>query len=90
VPYAQTPDSEIDSEAHRELALKMARESIVLLKNDGVLPWRGRQEDCCLWASRQSVPVLEGNYNAHLRVRPRLWMESGSSLLRLKSPMLPE
>ena len=33
VPYAQTPDSEIDSAAHRELALKMARESIVLLKN---------------------------------------------------------
>jgi len=35
---SQTPDSEIDSEAHRELALKMARESIVLLKNNGVLP----------------------------------------------------
>src|SRR3982075_829743 len=36
--YAQTPDSEIDSEAHRALALKTARESIVLLKNDNVLP----------------------------------------------------
>ncbi len=39
VPYAQTPDSEIDSAAHRELALKAARESMVLLKNDGVLPF---------------------------------------------------
>src|SRR6202023_2316335 len=38
VPYAQTPDSEIDSDAHRELALKAARESIVLLKNNGALP----------------------------------------------------
>ena len=39
VPYAQTPDSEIDSAPHRELALKAARESMVLLKNDGVLPF---------------------------------------------------
>ena len=40
VKYAQTPDSEIDSEAHRRLALKTARESMVLLKNNGVLPLR--------------------------------------------------
>ena len=33
-----TPESEIDSAPHRELALKTARESMVLLKNDGVLP----------------------------------------------------
>ena len=39
VPYAKTPDSEIDSAAHRQLALKTARESMVLLKNDGVLPF---------------------------------------------------
>ncbi len=39
VPYAKTPDSEIDSAPHRELALKIARESMVLLKNDGVLPF---------------------------------------------------
>ena len=39
VPYAQTPESEIDSAAHRQLALKVARESMVLLKNDGVLPF---------------------------------------------------
>ena len=38
VPYANTPDSEIDSAAHRQLALKTAQEAMVLLKNDGVLP----------------------------------------------------
>lgn len=38
VPCAQIPLSENDSEAHRALALKTARESMVLLKNDGVLP----------------------------------------------------
>jgi len=38
VPYARIPESEIDSAAHREIALKAARESMVLLKNDGILP----------------------------------------------------
>ena len=38
VPYAKTPESEIDSAPHRQLALKIARESMTLLKNDGVLP----------------------------------------------------
>ncbi len=64
VPYAQTPDSEIDSEAHRELALKMARESIVLLKNDGVLPLNaGVRKIAVLGPLAQSIRVLEGNYN---------------------------
>jgi beta-glucosidase len=64
VPYAQTPDSEIDSEAHRELALRMARESIVLLKNDGVLPLNaGVKKIAVLGPLAQSIRVLEGNYN---------------------------
>ena len=66
VPYAQTPDSEIDSEAHRELALKMARESMVLLKNDGVLPvQRERQENCRFWASRPVRPRIGGQLQRH-------------------------
>jgi beta-glucosidase-like glycosyl hydrolase len=48
VPYAQIPDSEIDSPAHRELALKIARESMVLLKNGGVSTAERRcKEDSC-------------------------------------------
>ena len=35
VPYAQIPISENHSSAHRELALEAARESMVLLKNNG-------------------------------------------------------
>src|SRR3972149_4523465 len=38
VKAAQVEDSELDSPTHRALALKLARESMVLLKNDGVLP----------------------------------------------------
>jgi beta-glucosidase len=64
VPYAQTPDSEIDSEAHRELALKIARESIVLLKNDGVLPFDPKiGRIAVVGPLAQSVQVLHGNYN---------------------------
>ena len=44
VPYAQIPDSEIDSAAHRELALKAAKESMVLLKNDGILPLAAKSQ----------------------------------------------
>lgn len=37
-PYAQIPDTVIGCRKHQDLALKAARESIVLLKNDGILP----------------------------------------------------
>ena len=37
-PYAQIPDSVIGCAKHRQLALKAAQESMVLLKNDGILP----------------------------------------------------
>ncbi len=38
VPFASIPYELNDCAQHRELALRAARESIVLLKNDGVLP----------------------------------------------------
>ncbi|MGA8429081.1 MAG: glycoside hydrolase family 3 C-terminal domain-containing protein [Candidatus Sulfotelmatobacter sp.] len=64
VPYAQTPESEIDSQPHRDLALKIARESIVLLKNDGTLPL-GQQvgKIAVVGPLAESVDVLYGNYN---------------------------
>jgi beta-glucosidase len=38
VPYTKIREDELNSPAHRELALKLANESMVLLKNDGTLP----------------------------------------------------
>ena len=38
VPYTRSTRAELNSAAHRALALKLANESMVLLKNDGVLP----------------------------------------------------
>lgn len=64
VKYAQTPDSEIDSEAHRQLALITARESIVLLKNDGVLPLdKNIGKIAVVGSLAESVRALKGNYN---------------------------
>ena len=63
VPYAGIPESEIDSARHRELALKMARESMVLLKNDGVLPLSGVKRIAVSGPLAESTRVLEGNYN---------------------------
>jgi beta-glucosidase len=64
VKYAQTPDSELDSEAHRQLALTTARESMVLLKNDGVLPLRPDIKKIAVVGSlADSDLVLQGNYN---------------------------
>lgn len=38
VPFAQIPYEVVDRPAHRELAREVARNSMVLLKNDGTLP----------------------------------------------------
>src|SRR5271165_128104 len=64
VRYAQTPDAELDSDAHRALALKIARESMVLLKNDGILPLRaGLKTIAVIGPSAESERVLLGNYS---------------------------
>lgn len=65
VPYAQTPLSEIDSDAHRELALRSARESIVLLKNDrDTLPLKSSVKTIAvIGPEAEMIDSLEGNYN---------------------------
>jgi len=57
--------SENDSEAHRELALTAARESLVLLKNsDGILPLGNKFKTIAvIGPNADSVDPLLGNYN---------------------------
>jgi beta-glucosidase len=38
VPYSAIPEEKLDCQAHRNLALEAAHKSIVLLKNEGILP----------------------------------------------------
>jgi len=64
VNYAQTPISENDSEAHRQLALKVSRETMVLLKNDGTLPLKPTLKNIAVVGPfADSLGVLQGNYN---------------------------
>jgi len=63
VPWAQIPFSANDSPEHRALALVAARESIVLLKNDGFLPLGANIGTIAVIGPNADDPqVLLGNY----------------------------
>ncbi|HEX9105821.1 MAG TPA: glycoside hydrolase family 3 N-terminal domain-containing protein, partial [Longimicrobiales bacterium] len=65
VPYSRIPMSDVDSPAHRALAVQMARESIVLLKNQGnVLPLRRDLGSIAvIGPNSDQWRMLLGNYN---------------------------
>jgi beta-glucosidase len=63
VPYDRIPQSELNSPAHRRLALHLAEESMVLLKNDGVLPLRSVKRIAVVGPLADQTEVLLGNYN---------------------------
>ena len=63
VPYNKIDENELDSKAHRELARRMANESMVLLKNDGVLPLKPGQRIAVVGPLADQTEVLLGNYN---------------------------
>ncbi|GAB4435944.1 MAG: glycoside hydrolase family 3 C-terminal domain-containing protein [Anaerolineae bacterium] len=65
VPYAQIPYAVNDSAAHKQLALEVARESIVLLKNaGGFLPLRKDLKSVAVIGPNADwEEVLLGNYN---------------------------
>jgi beta-glucosidase len=63
VPYDRTPRNELNSPAHRRLALRLAEESMVLLKNDGVLPLRSVKRIAVIGPLADQTAVLLGNYN---------------------------
>lgn len=65
VPYNSTPYATVDSPEHRALSLKTAHESIVLLKNDGVLPLNPHVKTVAvIGPNAASLPAVEGNYHA--------------------------
>ena len=65
VPYSKIAGAENDSEAHRQLALRTARESIVLLKNkDNFLPLKQAYKTIAvIGPNADSLDALVGNYN---------------------------
>ncbi len=63
VPYTKIDEKELDSAEHRALARKLADESMVLLKNDGVLPLKpGIQRIAVIGPLANQTKMLLGNY----------------------------
>ncbi len=64
-PYSKIGIDQNDTPQHRALALKVAEESIVLLKNDGILPLdRSRiKRIAVIGPNANSKSMLHGNYN---------------------------
>ena len=65
VPYSKIGLDQNDTPAHRALALKVAQESIVLLKNDGVLPLhRGKIKRLAVIGPNADSELMQnGNYH---------------------------
>lgn len=65
VPYSRIGLAENHTPAHAAQALEAARKSIVLLKNDGTLPFRaaGLHRVAVIGPNASSVAALLGNYN---------------------------
>lgn len=65
VPWSKLTIADNDTPAHEALALKVAEESMTLLKNNGLLPLNRAQIKrlAVIGPNADSVPVLVGNYN---------------------------
>jgi beta-glucosidase len=65
VPFNSIPYSDVNSAAHRELALQAARESIVLLKNaNNTLPLKASiRKIAVVGPTADLLESIEGNYN---------------------------
>jgi beta-glucosidase len=62
-PYSKIDEKVLDSADHRALARRMANESMVLLKNDGVLPLKAAKRIAIVGPLADQTAVLLGNYN---------------------------
>ena len=71
VPYSKYTLKDNDTPEHRQVALEMARQSLVLLKNDGILPLdRSKlKRIAVIGPNGNSTSMLHGNYHGSLRGR---------------------
>ncbi|MDR2690980.1 MAG: glycoside hydrolase family 3 C-terminal domain-containing protein [Dysgonamonadaceae bacterium] len=65
MPYSKIDSTVLEAKPHKDLALKMSRQSLVLLKNNGILPLRGEtlKKVAVLGPNINRPDVQLGNYN---------------------------
>lgn len=61
--YDKIPYSVVECKEHRAINRKMAQESMVLLKNDGILPLDSSKKVAVIGPNADSIRALLGNYN---------------------------
>ena len=61
--YDNIPYDVVECEKHRTINRKMAQESMVLLKNNGVLPIKNAKTIAVVGPNADDVDILLGNYN---------------------------
>jgi len=63
-PYSKLSEKDLNTEAHRELAREVAQKSVVMLKNDGVLPLKNDLSKYFITGpNATSIEILLGNYH---------------------------
>ncbi len=62
-PYDSIPYDVVECDEHLSLSRRMAQESIVLLKNDGILPLKKEMNVAVIGPNADDHSVLLGNYN---------------------------
>ena len=92
-PWTKIPESVVASKEHKQLALDMARKSIVLLKNNGILPLASTGDIAVLGANANDSVMMWGNYSGYptktitalegiQRIAPQARFISGCGLTR--------
>lgn len=61
--YDSIPYDVVECQKHQELNLKMSQDSLVLLKNDGILPLKNVKTIAVIGPNADDKAILLGNYN---------------------------
>lgn len=63
VPFSKIPLSVVGSEKHLNLSQEAAEKSLVLLKNNGILPFKNVRKVALIGPNANNFAILVGNYN---------------------------
>ena len=77
VPYSDTPIDIVGSNKHLALTQEAAQKSLVLLKNEQVLPLKGNEKIALIGPNADNEAILLGNYNGMpiVPITPKLALE---------------